>query len=272
MKSFSNFLSFFIPLVLMLIAFSIFLLSSALLKDYKQSISNDYSIFLVTNTPILKNNFKSFSDIKVKKIDELKRKKIISSMRQSLSGDAITLLKQKLPYFYKLYLERFPTTNELMSIKEDILRNKNIRKIEIFSKNHDQVYELFSLIKKITIVLFVLLAFFAILLLSKQIKIWLYSHAEKISIMKLHGASTIYSAATLIKDALNAAFFACIFACIVLFLISQNISDIMPYSLHSFAFNLNLKIDFLEIFALAFLISIASIFGVLFFYSISKDA
>ncbi len=271
MKSFSNFLSFFVPLVLMLIAFSIFLVSSNLLKEYKQSISNDYSIFLVANTPILKNNFESFSDIKVKKIDEIKRKKIISSMKESLSGDAITLLKQKLPYFYKLYLERFPTTNELISIKQEILKNKNIRKIEIFSKNHDQVYELFSLVQKITIILFVLLAIFAILLLSKQIRIWLYAHAEKISIMKLHGASTIYSASTLIKDALNAAFFSCIFACIALFLISQNISEILPYSLHGFTFHLSLKFDFLAIFALAFVISISSIFSVLFFYSISKD-
>ncbi|NQY53921.1 MAG: cell division protein FtsX, partial [Campylobacteraceae bacterium] len=54
MKSLRNHLAFIIPLISMLLTFVIYLFTNNVINDYKTSISKDYSIVIVTHTPLFK--------------------------------------------------------------------------------------------------------------------------------------------------------------------------------------------------------------------------
>ena len=68
MKSLKNLFAFLIPLIAMLLTFSIYLLITNVVDNYKKKISNDYSIVIITNTPLLKDNIDKLAGIKVSKI------------------------------------------------------------------------------------------------------------------------------------------------------------------------------------------------------------
>ena len=55
MKFLKNLFAFLIPLLSMLITFSIFLLINNVVDNYKSKISRDYSIIIVTINPLEKN-------------------------------------------------------------------------------------------------------------------------------------------------------------------------------------------------------------------------
>ena len=135
MKFLKNLFAFLIPLLSMLITFSIFLLINNVVENYKSKISRDYSIVIVTNTPLEKDSISELAGIKVEKIQVLPNDKIITSIKSSLSDNSIELLKEKLPNFYQIYLEILPTSSELEEIKETLLQNKNIEKVINIERN-----------------------------------------------------------------------------------------------------------------------------------------
>lgn len=134
MKSLKAILTFLIPLLAMLITFCIFLIINNIVDNYKSKISRDYSIVIVTKNPIKKEALNELAGIKVEKIQLLPNDKIIESIKTNLSNNSIDLLKQKLPNFYQIYLEIFPTSSELEEIKNTLLSNKNIKKLKYFIK------------------------------------------------------------------------------------------------------------------------------------------
>ena len=73
-------------------------------NNYKKKISNDYSIVIITNTPLIKDNINELAGIKVEKIQTLQKKKIINNIKSDLSNSSIELLKRKLPHFYQIFL------------------------------------------------------------------------------------------------------------------------------------------------------------------------
>ncbi len=272
MKSLKNLFAFLIPLIAMLLTFSIYLLITNVVDNYKKKISNDYSIVIITNTPLLKDNIDKLAGIKVSKIETLKKDRIINDIKSDLSKRSIKLLKRKLPYFYQIYLEVFPTTSELKDIKAALLENKNIRKVEIFYKNHNQVYLLLVLLNTISFILFFIITIFAIIIIAKQIKLWFHEHHTRISILRLHGASILYSSSSVLKYAVISAFLAFMIVGTTLFYISENISVLFPIELYDIVnVQINLKTELFKIFALSFGISIFTIIGVLLKYKISND-
>ncbi|MDY0051899.1 MAG: cell division protein FtsX, partial [Aliarcobacter sp.] len=68
MKFLKNVFAFLIPLLSMLITFSIFLLINNVVENYKSKISRDYSIVIVTNTPLEKESINELAGIKVENI------------------------------------------------------------------------------------------------------------------------------------------------------------------------------------------------------------
>lgn len=67
MKFLKNTFAFVIPLTAMLISFIIYLFSSNILENYKVTIANDYSIVVITNTPLIKEDITKLADINVEK-------------------------------------------------------------------------------------------------------------------------------------------------------------------------------------------------------------
>jgi len=272
MKSLKSLFSFVIPLTAMLITFAIFLFTTKVVDDYKLKIANDYSIVVVSKTPLQKDNLNEFANIKVKNIVTLEKDKIISNMKANLSTKSIELLKQKLPHFYKIHLEKYPTTTELNLIKQEISQISSVKKVEIFSKNHNQIYLLLLLIQKILIIVFLVMLIYAVIIISKQIKIWFYEHNERITIMRFHGASILYSAGSVIKHAIMGAVVSFIIVAILVLILNENLSLIFPPELQSVVgIKLSMNQELIKIFLLSLFISIFTIIGVLFKYKLKND-
>lgn len=272
MKFLKNVFAFLIPLLSMLITFSIYLLINNVVDNYKSKISRDYSIVIVTNTPLIKENINELAGIKVEKIQTLHKDRIINNIKTNLSSNSIELLKQKLPHFYQIYLEVFPTTSELESIKETLLRNKNIRKVEVFYKNHNQIYLLLVLLNSVSFILFFIITIFAIIIIAKQIKLWFHEHSTRIAILRLHGASILYSASTVLNYAIMSSFLAFLISGAFLYYVSHNMLVLFPLELHEIVdVKVDLNYELLKIFVLSFCISIFTIFGVLLKYKINND-
>jgi len=272
MRFLKNIFAFLIPLLSMLITFSIFLLINNVVENYKSKISKDYSIVIVTNTPLMNDSFTELAGIKVESIQTLPNDKIITSIKSSLSESSIDLLKQKLPNFYQIYLEIFPTSSELEEIKQTLLQNKNVKKVEVFYKNHNQIYLLLLLLNSVSFILFFIITIFAIIIIAKQIKLWFHEHSVKISILRLHGASILYSASSILNYALISSFLAFVISAIFLFYVSNNMTVLFPLELNDIIdIKINISLELLKIFLLSFCISIFTILGVLLKYKINND-
>ncbi len=272
MKFLNNTFAFTIPLTAMLISFTIYLFSSNILNNYKLTIANDYSIVVVTNTPLIKEDITQLANIRVEKIITLEKDKIITNIKSNLSKSSIDLLKRKLPHFYKIKLELFPTTSELETIKNQLYQNKNIRKVEIFSKNHNSIYLLLLLLSQISFILFTIITIFSIIMISKQIRIWFYEHHEKITILKLHGASILYSSSTILKYAIFSSLISFLIVSGIFFYLIDNIGILLPKDLEDIVVvSLTLENSLIKIFLLSFGISILTILGVLIKYKMKHD-
>ncbi len=272
MKFLKNLFAFLIPLLSMLITFSIFLLINNVVNNYKSKISKDYSIIIVTNNPLQKDSITELAGIKVEKVQNLPNDKIITNIKTNLSDTSIELLKQKLPNFYQIYLEIFPTSSELESIKQALAKDKNIKKVEVFYKNHNQIYLLLLLLNSVSFILFFIITIFAIIIIAKQIKLWFHEHSSKISILRLHGASILYSASSILNYALISSLLSFFICGIFLIYISNNMTILFPLELQEIVdIKINIFIELVKIFLLSFCISTFTIFGVLLKYKITND-
>jgi len=264
MKYLKNFIAFIILLCSMLLAFNLFMSINQSVSNYKDKIRDDYSIVIITKTPIDKDSITSLNNIDVKKIVTLNNQEILAKFKGKLSKNSLALLKKRLPFFYKIYLSKFPTTSQLQAITKELESMKNIKRVESFSKNHTRVYLLLKLINIVVSVLFIIIFIFAIIMLSKQIKLWFYEHAKRLSIMQLHGASTLYAAMPIIKTAIWSSIFSFFIVLVILFLVQNNINLFLPQELSDI-----IKIDLLHTsnivltFILSFAVAILTILGVL---------
>jgi cell division transport system permease protein len=248
----------------MLFALTIFTIVSSAVETYQEKIRNDYSIVIVTKTPLAAGDISELGGIEVDQIIPIDRNKIVASFKNRLTQNSLRFLDQRLPYFYQVYLKQFPTTSQLDTIMEELKNKPSVYQIETFSKNHSQIYSLLVLSAKIVFILYVIIALFAILIISKQVKIWFYEHKERIAIMKLHGASLLYSA----KPIIVLTFFSSILSsCIVvvfIVLFSQNSSLIFSEELKEVTtINFNIWYESIKLLSVSLAISFVSIFGVL---------
>ena len=215
----------------MLLAFNLFMSINQAVGDYKETIRNDYTIVIITNTPLAKENITALANIDVEKIVTLGNKQILNKFEDKLSNNSLNLLKQRLPYFYKIYLSEFPTSSELVKIKNELLSIKNVKSVETFSKNHTQIYLLLEMLHKTVAILFTIILFFAIIMLAKQIKLWFFEHAKRLSIMQLHGATTLYAATPIIKTAIFSSILSFVFILFLMIFVENNINLFLPKEL-----------------------------------------
>jgi len=267
MRLLKSFFSFTFPLVMMLFMFSIYLIVTKVVNNYKSNIINDYAIVVITNTPL--TSIDSLAGIDVKNIEGLSRKKIIKNVQENLSDTAINLLERKLPYFYKIYLDEFPTTMKLKQIRKELLEIGNIKKIETFSNDHNKLYSLLVLVQNIIFILFSAVLILSIFLLSKQIKIWFFEHNERISIIQLHGGSLLYSSKPIIKIILSSAFFSSVLASLILYLVIVNLDSILePEIMVLIPASLSIEMEIIKIFILSIIIPSITFFGLLVKYKL----
>jgi len=260
MKPLKSFFSFTAPMVIMLITFCIYLLINKVVVNYKQNITNDYSIIVVSNTPFTKIDY--IAEIKIKDIKILERKNIIKDIKGKLSESSLKLLNEKLPYFYQIYLEEFPTTYKLDEIKKELIAIKNVKRVETFSNNHNKIYSLLLLIQNIIMVIFILILLLSFLLISKQIKIWFFEQSERISIIQLHGGSLMYSSKPIIKVMVLSTLFSIFFITILAYITFTNIDLFVKPEIVSLIPKIDdMQFDVIKVVLLAFIIPLVTFLG-----------
>jgi cell division transport system permease protein len=264
MKFLKALVSFLIPLFIVLITFTIYSSITNVVNDYKKTIINDYAIMVVSKLPINKDKIEVLNSMKVTNIKTLERDEIITTLKEKLSRKSLKLLKRKLPYFYKIYLEDYPTMVQLKAIKSELLSVGGIKRVETFSTDHSKIYSLLILCERVISITFLFILIFTLLVLSKQISLWFYEHSKRITIIEYHGGSILYSALPIIKIAILSTLISSIGSAILSFILKSNLNLILSDDILSMIPNMtNVGAGFFSIFFLAFSISIVSIAGVL---------
>lgn len=264
MKFLKNFLAFMIPLIIVLLTFSLHNAIGNIVDGYKQTINDDYSILVIANTPIDEEKVKDLISIDIKQIEKLENNIIISNLKKQLSKNSLELLKQKLPLFYKIYLEQYPTTTQLNIIKKELKDIPNIKKIETFSSDHNKIYSLLLLVEQIIQLMLIFISIFTFFILSKQIKIWMFEHSTRISIIQYHGGSIFYSALPIIKITFLSSIVSSAIVILLIMLLSNNLSLFLtPEILGLLPSKDTIPVDFIFIIVLSFFISIVSTMSVL---------
>jgi len=261
-----RFISFSIPLILMLYIFVIYLSITKIVTNYEQTINKDYSIVVVTSSPIVQSKIEELPSVDLKEITHLKRDKILKDIKDDLSEGSFSLLQKRLPYFYTISLKQFPTSSKLKKIKQELKSVSGVKSVETFSKDHNQVYSLLLLVKTIVSVLFCAILIFTFLVISNQVKIWFFEHKERLDIIKLHGGSVFYGAKPIIIIALSSSILSSIIVIGTLYLLNHNLSFIFTPEIieiiliHLTPFNI---LELLSIFAISLILSIITVFGIL---------
>ncbi len=198
MKSLKNHLSVIFPLFVLLFSLQFSFLTDKIVKDYSQKLTQDYSIVVVAPKKLSKAVVQSRVN-GIKSIEEISSKKILDRLKGNISSKNIALLKIALPKFYSLKLKSFPSITEIERIKQKLLKSGLVSKVETFSKTHDKIYRMFESLKNIAFITSVFIVIISVLLMFKQMKIWLLEHRERMSIMTLFGASSWMKSAVLYR-------------------------------------------------------------------------
>lgn len=187
MKSLNNHLSVIFPLFVLLFSLQFSFLSNKVVKNYAQKLTNGYSIVVVApkniSQAVIQSRVKS-----IRSIEEISSKKILDRLKGKISSKNISLLKIALPKFYSIKLKSFPDIKKIESIKSRLLKSGLVTKVETFSKTHDKIYGMFELLKNTAFIFSVFIVIVSVLLMFKQMKIWLLEHRDRMAIMTLFGA------------------------------------------------------------------------------------
>jgi len=221
MKSIKNHLSLIIALVSILFSIQVFMIVDRSIESYKQNLSSNYSIVIVSQKKLTKDNIKNM-DALIKDSSELSTDSVIKRLNTGMTKQNMELLKLTLPKFYKLHLSHYPSPSEIQKLKKNLLQHIFIVKVENFSHNHDTIYKLLLLFKNVIFVFAITVFIVTSLLIFKELRIWQFKHSERMNIMGLFGAPTWLSSAVLFRLSLVDAFFATLIVSIFFIYISSN--------------------------------------------------
>jgi len=188
MKSLKNHLSVILSLFVLFFSVEFSLTLHKVIDNQSKKLISNYSIVLVSNKRL------KLSDLqyKVKEINSLKAissKNILDRLRNDMSSKNLALLKIALPYFYSIKLNILPSKSRLDNIKKILKSQKEITKVEVFTKTYQNIFQIFQILQIVTYAFSVIIIVIAVLLLFKQIRIWILEHEEKIQIMGYFGAT-----------------------------------------------------------------------------------
>ena len=216
MRSIRNHLSLVVALVSILFSLQVFVIMDRSIDAYKQKLSNNYSVVVVSNKAIVESEILKVSKL-LDRVVELSPDEVIKRLDTGMSEKNIELLKLTLPKFYSLKLNVYPTPEEISDLTKDLLAYQSIMKVENFSHNHDTTYQLLLLFKTVIATFSVSIFIVTSLLIIKELRIWQFKHSERMNIMGLFGAPVWMRSAVLFRLAVVDAFIAS-FVAFILFI------------------------------------------------------
>jgi len=240
MKSIKNHLSLIVALVSILFSIQTFIVVDRSIDAYKENLANNYSIVLVSKKQIKEKEMLLLDEI-IDSVEELSPNNVIKKLNTNIDKKNMDLLKLTLPKFYKLYLSKFPTPDEIKKLKLNLLKNKSIVKIEDFSNTHDTTYKLLVLFKNVVFVFAVVISIVTMLLILKELRIWQFKHNERMNIMGLFGAPVWLRSAVLFRLAIVDALISSALIFLIFIYISSN-----KWILTQFE-NINIKVEIFNV-------------------------
>lgn len=224
MKSFKSNMSVILPLFILLFSLEFCFNTKSIVKNYELAMNNDYSIIVVSkndiNETVLKEQIYTFESAQ-----KLATDPIIDKLKEDISSKNLSILKNSLPSFYSVKLNAFPSTKYMNEVKAKLLKIDGVTKVETFSKTHDKIYKFLIISKYFSYIFAGLIMLIGVILIYKQMKIWLYEHRERIDIMSLFGASFWLKGGALYKMAFVSSLFSSVFV-IALFVVLFNIESV----------------------------------------------
>ncbi|MCI5539847.1 cell division protein FtsX [Campylobacter lanienae] len=198
MRSFKSHISVIFPLVILLFAIEFSLMLGKFVSDYEFKMTSDYNIIIVSEIELNENMLipiiPTFASLTT-----LDANLILNRLKNDISAKNISVLKSILPKFYSLKLTNFPSKDAMVNIKANLSKIQGIKRVETFSKTHDQVYNMLILSKNIAEYFAILVGLLGLVLVFKQMRIWLYEHKRRVEIMTLFGAPYWLKSAMLYK-------------------------------------------------------------------------
>lgn len=201
MRSIKNHIGVIFPLIVLLFSMEFVLIMSKVVTEYEHTMSNDYNIIIVSQNELNKEDMKSkipsFKDISLISVA-----KVLDRLKKDISDTNLLLLNNSLPRFYSLKLNNFPDSDGMKNIKNILLKIDGVKRVETFSKTYDKVYKMLLFSKSIFECFTILITIMGVVLIFKQMKIWLFEHKIRVEIMTLFGAPYWLKSAMLYKLAL----------------------------------------------------------------------
>lgn len=198
MKSLKNHVSVILSLFVLLLSVESSIIIHKVIQNQNKKLISSYSIVVVSSQEL------SLEDLRAKahEIDALipiSSQKILDKLKNDMSSDNLALLEVALPHFYSVKLNVLPNKARLERIKNILSSLQQVSKVEIFSKTYENIFQILQILQIITYVFSAIIVVISILLLFKQIRIWILEHEEKIQIMGYFGASFWMKSAFLYK-------------------------------------------------------------------------
>lgn len=221
MKSLKNHLSVIFPLFVLLFSLQFTVTIDRMVKEYSAKLTEDYSIVVVAKKTVDESLLRSRVS-GIKSVEPISSKNILDRLKENISSKNIALLKVALPKFYSIKLETFPSMERIEEIKKNLLKSSLIDKVETFSKTHTKVYRMFIMLKSIAFIFSGFILIVSMLLMAKQMRIWLLEHKERMAIMTLFGAPFWMKSAVLYRHAILDSFVASFLVSLVYMYIPKN--------------------------------------------------
>lgn len=187
MRSIKNHIGFILPLIALLFAVQFSALANKVLAEYEGLMSRDYNIVIVSSKKITGDELRPQIP-ELSSLNEIGSERIIARLSNEISSKNLGLLQNALPNFYSLKLNEFTDSKRLEAIRARLLKIDGITQVETFLKTHDKIYKALGLSRFFSIAFVGIIATIGILLILKQVRIWLYEHRERMRIMTLFGA------------------------------------------------------------------------------------
>ena len=220
MKSLKNHISLIIALFTVLFSVQIYVGVDRTIAAYETHLKNDYSIIVVSNKMITPVEFKAMHSL-IERSEAISTEQVLQRLQGEMSKKNLDLLRMTLPKFYRIYLNRFPTPQEITKLQKKLKTNPSIERIEGYAQTHDTVYKLMLLFKDVVQIFSIAIAAVTSLLILKEMRLWQFQHAERMSIMALFGAPVWLRSAVLFRLAIVDAIIATILLCLVFLMIDE---------------------------------------------------
>ena len=210
MKSLKNHFSVIFPLLVLLFAFQFTRSLEVVVSDYESRMINEYSILVIAKNELDIHELQK-SHKEIASMEEVSSRVILDKLKDDISTQNLSLLQLALPKFYTLKLSYFPSDKERAAFEAKLSKIKTIERVETFAKTYNQIYQLLSIAKILAYIFTFLVGIIALLLMLKQMRIWVLEHQERMEIMTLFGAPFWMKSAVLYRLAIVDSLVATVF-------------------------------------------------------------